>query len=145
VLIIGALLARGRRTVTADLRQMGVHEASNFGLYHHVVNRASWSVLALSRHLLLLLVRTFVGAGGEFPFVIDRPWSGAGAAASTCEAMTVIRSYSRWPGERLADCCPIISSCADLHQCTTSPSRTCIFVALSRKPCTANAPCSQMA
>ena len=45
VLIIGTLLARGRRTVTAALRQMGVCDASNFSLYHHVLNRAQWSAL----------------------------------------------------------------------------------------------------
>jgi hypothetical protein len=39
VLLIGTLLARGRRTVTAALRQMGLREASNFSLYHHVRNR----------------------------------------------------------------------------------------------------------
>jgi hypothetical protein len=40
VLLIGTLLARGRRTVTAALRQMGLREAANFSLYHHVLNRA---------------------------------------------------------------------------------------------------------
>jgi hypothetical protein len=45
VLILGTLLARGRRTVTAALRQMGLCEASNFSLYHHVLNRARWSAL----------------------------------------------------------------------------------------------------
>jgi hypothetical protein len=71
VLIIGTLLARGRRTVTAALRHMGLHEASQFGLYHHVLNRARWSALALSRRMVLLLVRTFVAVGGELTFVID--------------------------------------------------------------------------
>jgi DDE superfamily endonuclease len=71
VLIVGTLLARGRRTVTAALRQMGLHEASHFSLYHHVINRARWSALTLSRCLLLLLVRTFVIAGSELTFVID--------------------------------------------------------------------------
>jgi hypothetical protein len=50
---------------------MGLHEASHFSLYHHVINRARWSALTLSRCLLLLLVRTFVIAGGELTFVID--------------------------------------------------------------------------
>jgi DDE superfamily endonuclease len=71
VLLIGTLLARGRRTVTAALRQMGWHEASNFSLYHHVLNRARWSALELSRRVVLLLVRTFVAVGGELTFVID--------------------------------------------------------------------------
>jgi hypothetical protein len=71
VLIIGTLIARGRRTVTAALRQMGLRDAANFSLYHHVLNRARWSALALSRRLLVLLVRTFVVGGGELTFVID--------------------------------------------------------------------------
>ena len=71
MLLIGTLLARGRRTVTAALRQMGLSEASNFTLYHQVLNRARWSALALSRRVVLLLVRTFVAVGGELTFVID--------------------------------------------------------------------------
>jgi hypothetical protein len=46
VLLLGTLLARGRRTVTAALRQMGLCDASNFSLSHHVLNRARWSALA---------------------------------------------------------------------------------------------------
>jgi DDE superfamily endonuclease len=80
VLLIETLLARGRRTVTAALRQMGLREASNFSLSHHVLNRARWSALELSRRLLLLLVRTFVAMGGPLTFVIDetleRRWGG---------------------------------------------------------------------
>jgi hypothetical protein len=71
VLIVGTLLARGRRTVAAALRQTGLSEALNFSLYHHVLNRAQWSALELSRRLLSLLVRTFVVGGGALTFVID--------------------------------------------------------------------------
>jgi hypothetical protein len=71
VLILGTRLARGRRTVTAALRQMGLHEASTFSLYPHVLNRACWSALGVSRRLLVLLVRTFVAVGGDLTFVID--------------------------------------------------------------------------
>jgi DDE superfamily endonuclease len=71
VLLIGTLLARGRRTVAAALRQMGLQEATSFSLYHHVLSRARWSALEVSRRLLHLLVRTFVAVGGELTFVID--------------------------------------------------------------------------
>jgi hypothetical protein len=71
VLIIGTLLARGRRTVAAALRQMGLHEESHFSLYHHVLSRACWSALDLSCRLLHLLVRTCVAAGGDLTCVID--------------------------------------------------------------------------
>jgi DDE superfamily endonuclease len=71
VLIVGTLLAHGRRTVAAALRMLGVHDAPHFSLYHHVLNRARWSTLEVSRRLLNLLVRTFVAVGGELTFVID--------------------------------------------------------------------------
>ncbi len=71
VLIVGTLLARGRRTVAAALRQMGLHDATDFSLYHHVLSRARWSPLEVGRRLLHLLVRTFVAVGGDLTFVID--------------------------------------------------------------------------
>jgi hypothetical protein len=71
VLVEGTLLARGRRTVAAALRQMGKAQARNFSTYHQVLNRASWSPLELSRRLLLLLVRLFVPTGLGLTFVVD--------------------------------------------------------------------------
>lgn len=71
VLLMGTLLARGRRTVAAALRHMGRSDEKTFSLYHQVLNRARWKPLELSRRLLLLLVRTFVAAGGTLTFVID--------------------------------------------------------------------------
>jgi hypothetical protein len=71
VLVVGTILARGRRTVTAALKQMGLHDYADFTLFHQVLNRASWSCLALSRLLLQLLVSTFVEAGGTIEIVID--------------------------------------------------------------------------
>lgn len=52
VLLVGTLLARGRRTVTVALRQMGLAESPQFSTYHHLLNRASWSPMQLSRCLL---------------------------------------------------------------------------------------------
>ena len=43
VLLIGTLLARGRRTVTVALRQMGLEQSPQFSIYHHLLNRARWS------------------------------------------------------------------------------------------------------
>jgi hypothetical protein len=71
VLIIGTLLARGRRTVAAALRQMGLHEAPSFSCYHHVLNRAQWSTLDVSRRLLHVFGRTFSAVGGDLTCVID--------------------------------------------------------------------------
>lgn len=63
VLLLGAILAPGRRTVTAVLRIMGLSDEWQFQTYHRVLNRAVWSSWALSRTLLKLLVQTFVPTG----------------------------------------------------------------------------------
>ncbi len=63
VLLIGAILVPGRRTVTAVLRIMGLSAERQFQAYHRVLNRAAWSSWALSRTLLGLLVQTFVPRG----------------------------------------------------------------------------------
>src|SRR5712691_8381852 len=64
VLLIGAILAPGERTVAAILRVMGCSDDKQFQNYHRVLNRAKWSSRELSRRLLMLLVRLFV-AGNE--------------------------------------------------------------------------------
>jgi len=63
ILVVGALLAPGKRTVTAVLRVMGLSQEGHFQNYHRVLNRARWSSLALARVLLEMVVRTFVPAG----------------------------------------------------------------------------------
>jgi hypothetical protein len=60
VLVIGAILAPGERTVAAILRVMGCSDDKQFQNYHRVLNRATWSSRELSRVLLVLLVRLFV-------------------------------------------------------------------------------------
>src|SRR5712692_5091959 len=51
VLLIGAILAPGERTVAAILRVMGCSEEKQFQNYHRVLNRAVWSSRELSRLL----------------------------------------------------------------------------------------------
>src|SRR5262245_40773336 len=63
VLLIVAILAIGKRTVTACLRIMGKSDDPHFQNYHRVLNRAQWSALALSRVLLVLLIKTFAPKG----------------------------------------------------------------------------------
>jgi hypothetical protein len=63
VLMTGAVLAPGQRTVTAILRIMGRSAAPNFQTYHRVLNRAVWSPLYASRLLLRLFVAVFVPRG----------------------------------------------------------------------------------
>ena len=63
VLMTGAVLAPGKRTVTAILRIMGRSAASDFQTYHRVLHRAVWSPLTASRLLLRLVVAVCVPAG----------------------------------------------------------------------------------
>src|SRR3954451_22542797 len=59
VLLMGTILAPGKRTLSATLRAAGLGRARRFELYHRVLNRATWSSREASRVLLGLLVRTF--------------------------------------------------------------------------------------
>src|SRR5919199_1813169 len=63
VLVVGTLLAPGKRTVTAALRVLGLEHTRRFERYHRVLNRAQWSSLGLSRVLLRLLVAAFAPTG----------------------------------------------------------------------------------
>ena len=63
ILLMGAILAPGRRTVTAVLRVMGLRDDRHFQNYHRVLNRAVWSSRDASQLLLSLLVQTFVPIG----------------------------------------------------------------------------------
>src|SRR3712207_5237334 len=63
VLIAGAILAPGRRTVTSALSIMGLREIATFTTFHRVLNRNRWSPRDLARRLLHQLVETFVPAG----------------------------------------------------------------------------------
>ncbi|MGE3541558.1 MAG: transposase [Candidatus Tectimicrobiota bacterium] len=70
VLLIGAILTAGNRTVTACLRGMGLGQEKHFVNDHRVVNRARWSAMAASHLLLSLLVTTFA-PHGELIFGLD--------------------------------------------------------------------------
>src|SRR5918993_871419 len=67
VLLIGALLAPGQRTVASLLRIAGLSRERHFVNYHRVLSRAAWCPRTGARILLGLLVDTFVPDG---PMVI---------------------------------------------------------------------------
>jgi hypothetical protein len=76
VLVVGAILTPGQRTVTAVLRIMGLGHEPHYQTYHRVLNRAVWSSWEVSRVLLLLLVKPFAARG---PIIggddtIERRW-----------------------------------------------------------------------
>jgi DDE superfamily endonuclease len=66
ILLIGAILTPGKRTVTAILSVMGLRQNPHFQNYHRVLSRARWSSRAISRQLLLVLIQVFVPLGPIF-------------------------------------------------------------------------------
>ena len=77
VLVAGAVLSPGRRTVAAALSSMGLREAATFTNYHRVLNRSRWSGQAAARCLLGLLVAAFVPDGPVVVGIdetIERRW-----------------------------------------------------------------------
>jgi hypothetical protein len=71
ILLIGAMLAPGKRTVTAALRVMGLSDEHQFQNYHRVLNRAVWSPYAASRTLLRVLVEAFVPSDAPVVLGLD--------------------------------------------------------------------------
>src|ERR1700686_2445771 len=79
VLVGGAVLAPGKRTVTQALRVMGLADRPNFGRYHEALNRARWDARDVARRLLLHLLAV-LSPSGEVVIGIDdtieRRWGG---------------------------------------------------------------------
>ena len=71
LLLAGAILAPGKRTVASALRAAGLQEERRFCRYHRVLSRAAWSSREASRVLLGLLVEAFVPEGGPLVLGID--------------------------------------------------------------------------
>ncbi len=78
VLLAGAILAPGRRTVSATLRILGRECDPDFCTFHRILNRAAWSPRAAARQLVILLVKTLVPSGAPvvigFDDTIERRW-----------------------------------------------------------------------
>jgi hypothetical protein len=71
LLLAGAILAPGRRTVTAASRILGRERDPDFCTFHRILNRAAWSSRAAAHQLLLLLVKVFVPAGTPIVIGLD--------------------------------------------------------------------------
>jgi hypothetical protein len=71
VLVAGAILAPGKRTVSSALRAMGLDQRKTFHRYHRVLSRAKWSSVEASRVLLDSLVEVFVPEGAPLVVGID--------------------------------------------------------------------------
>lgn len=71
VLVIGAILAPGKRTVTAVLRVMGLSDERQFQKYHRILNRSPWSGRAVGQRRLQLLVVAVVTPDGPSVVGLD--------------------------------------------------------------------------
>lgn len=71
VLLLGAILTPGPRTVATALRVMGLGRENHFTNYHRVLNRAVWSARQGSRILLGLLLHCFVPPGATIVLGAD--------------------------------------------------------------------------
>ena len=71
LLLTGAILAPGKRTVTAALRILGREQEADFPIYHGVLNRAVWSSRAVAGWLLRLLVANYLSADAAVVIGID--------------------------------------------------------------------------
>ena len=84
VLVCGALLAPGRRTVAAALRVMGLGEVAGFAVQHRVLSQGHWCSRDVA-HRLLLLVAAFVPEGPVVAGLddsIERRWGAVRHAGS---------------------------------------------------------------
>ncbi len=63
VLLMGAILTPGCRTVTNTLRVLGLHHEQHFQTYHRVLNRAQWSSRQAAHVLLQVLLDAFTPDG----------------------------------------------------------------------------------
>lgn len=71
VLLVGSILAPGKRTVSAVLRVVGLANEPGFAKYHQVLNRAVWSSRQVSQLLLNLLLSVLGHERGPLVFGID--------------------------------------------------------------------------
>lgn len=62
-LLVGAILATGKRTVTSALRMVGLSEERNFPKYHRILSLSKWSARKASEILLRQLLDCFLPEG----------------------------------------------------------------------------------
>src|ERR671914_441437 len=71
VLLLGAILSPGPRTVTGALQVMGLTMERHFTNDHRVLNRATWSARHGSRIVLGVLITLLVPTGGTIVLGAD--------------------------------------------------------------------------
>lgn len=79
LLLAGAILAPGKRTVTSVLRVLGLSQETRFHKYHRVLSLARWCALKGARILLSQLLDCFLADGPVVVGIdetIERRWGG---------------------------------------------------------------------
>lgn len=71
VLLLGAVLTTGKRTVSSALRAVGLSQEKAYHKYHRVLSMAKWSCLSLSKRLLVLILKQFVPSDEPIVLGID--------------------------------------------------------------------------
>jgi len=71
LLLMGAIICPGSRTVCNVLRSVGLRWERNFPKYHRVLNRDKWSAFKLSSVLFRLVITAFVPNGTSIVVGID--------------------------------------------------------------------------
>ncbi len=61
-LLLGGILARGKRTVTAVLRTIGLSQLTSFSKYHRILNKLDWSPKQAA-FILMKMILELVGEG----------------------------------------------------------------------------------
>jgi hypothetical protein len=106
LLLVGAILAPGKRTVASALRAVGLEEERRFCRYHRVLSRAVWSSRAASCGLLRLLVWRRSSRMALWFWASTRRWSDAeGRRFGPEESTATLGSFEPRPlrqGERFA-------------------------------------------
>lgn len=155
VLLMGAILTPGKRTVTAALRVMGLQDEGKYAKYHHVLNRATWSPLAVAERLLVLLAHTFCAADAPLVYGIDetieRRWGCKIAARGiyrdpvrSSNSHVVKASGLRWISLMLLTSIPWAQRVWALPVMTVLAPSAHYYVARGRKPKTLTARAQQM-
>ena len=99
ILLVGAILAPGQRTVASALRVMGLSDDCNYARYHQVLNRAVWSPREAARILLLLLLQHLDQGDGPLIFGIDETLErrrGPKSNPWACTAMRCVPAGATW-------------------------------------------------
>jgi len=71
ILLTGAIICPGSRTVCNILRSVGLPWEKNFPKYHRLLSQDKWSAKKLSGVLLSLIVNVFIPKGQAIVFAID--------------------------------------------------------------------------